>query len=403
MSPYTIDFKRLMQANADAFDAMGNIRQKAVEPGDSDLHKLLETSFSNVVIMAREYIKTYPEQQNNIKNVFSNAYANACYVVDQLQGMKNNGKENSEEYFKLLDDKYEKGLFKLVDSLGTEFEEKKEGIDINAVKTLHELIRYLHQGTIEMTFDARKLKDTSSDLYSFCLNNGTFYFMDLDNQIAAKNKSRGIEREQILCRPVQAILDFYAQNIRTAGSETFYIFLKKDAINAHVKINCHSAEIDAKLNGDTSFVKLRYNEYLNANFLARISYLSNAMKYLGFDVKVASKELKEVEGSTCDVKTNAIVAEKKNVDEKSACGTLTELVRLLASSTDINCSLSNSENKKYSTNDLLKVFFESKYTNLHGDLFHGDETRSEIDKKLKKFPVLQKVVKNRLKELKITK
>ena len=406
MSQYGIDFREFMRANASAFDALGKIRSSAREPGKPDIYSPLEAAVSNIAVMARGYTTMLPKEKGVIRRVFSGAYDNACYVVAQLQAMINAGQQESEEFSRLLSDTYERGLFKLVDSIDPEFD-KKSRLDASTVTTLHELLRYLHQRSIEVTFDASMLEGNTSGLSHLLLNQGEFYFMDLDNQVdctqrqssSQRQEDNCINREQILCRPAQAILDYYAQQIHTAGSEKYYMFLKKDSVNAHVKINCHSAEIDAKLDGDNSYVRIRYNEYLNANFNGRLDYLSQAMRHLGFDVTLAS-EVKS--NTTYSVKTDAIIAGKSNVDEQSAYATLTELVRLLASSTHINCSLGDNQN--YTTDDLLKVFFDGICTNLHEELLASYPTRKDkITSRLRKLPALDEVVKKRLETLGIEK
>jgi len=386
------NFKNILLANAQAFDAMGSLRTRASDTNATaqDLTAIVHDAFSNVAVMAEEYIHVLPKERTSLRNAFSRSYENAIYVIQQIS-VVNGGDCASTPPYGLLQGLFSQNgnddLFRYVEELPKEFE---HDINVSYVTTLHGMIRFLHQRLIELAFDAKQLEN-EYDLARLQVGNGTFHLLDLDNQIVTKN-GKELSKKDILCRPLHAIFDFYEKDIPTAGSEEYYAFLKKNAINAHVSINCHSAEIDAKLQGNCSLLSIRYNEYLNENWRERLQYLRSAMTFLGMTSTI--KNTKGVQTNRT-VRNDSIVA-RKECDETSVYSTITELVRLLASSTHLNCVKFD----QLTVDDALKVFFEGKTTNLYENVFNGMcNIDAEQVARVKDLASIETLVEKRLKKL----
>ena len=182
MGKDTIDFKKLMHANNEAFRNMGLIREELTIKKNSKLVELTHEAFKHTMVMSEEYLKIEPEEKPALRTSTTNAYKNALDIITQATALIKANETETELYEKLMDEKNEQGIFKKIEDIPTEFEEE-ETFTLEPVQTLHGLIRYLHQKAITGTFDAKKLVD-ESELVTFNLNRGTFNFMDLDNQIA---------------------------------------------------------------------------------------------------------------------------------------------------------------------------------------------------------------------------
>jgi len=359
------DLRTVSEANEKAFEAMGNIRPLLLSGKKRTLVDTVNEAFKNVGVLASEFIQCEPSQVELVKEAFSLAYANTLEVIEKaiiLSTLK--GGSRSTEAHQLLDSNASKGLYKLVESLPDQFEGSKPDYKIQHVNTLHGLIRFFHQRLIELSFDPKTLID-NENLVSYSLGKGRFALLDIANQInpAAKERKKKIARSDIYCKPMQAILDFYAQSHESMESEQYHCLLMRDAINLHVKLNQHSAEINAKLDGERSHIRFSYREFLNAAWRDRIDYISEGMRLLGFKILSTQKNL-DTDGST--KKSEAIVAEKKEADEQSVYGSLTELARLLASSTHLNCEFEHL-NGLITYQDALKIFFNGS-TNVYNEM-----------------------------------
>jgi hypothetical protein len=376
-----IDFVRFLEANDNAFKYMGEIREKAISKDREGLVNVTNEAFRQVGVMAVEYLKAKPEEEKLVKQSFSVAYDNATRTILLVGKMLNIANGEIPQYKTLFDEENINGLYHKIEFLPKEFDAGTEDYNLKHVQTLHGMIRYLHQRGLEATFDARALASSDCDTYSehvtkFRMHRGDFKIIDLDNQITQEGKKRisngySLEEKDIINRPMQAILEFYKQGIQTQSIDYYNMFLKRDSMNLHVKLYQHSAEIDTVLKGDKSYIKFRYNEYLNDAWRDRITYIKTGIELLGFDVAEAKRNIV----TDWDHKNEMIRADKTS-DEESIKGTLTELVRLLTSTTHMNCAF-ESINGFIDPEMALKMFFSGD-TDMRSK-FEEIQCRSDVD------------------------
>ena len=363
-----LSFKQLMDANAAAFDAMGDLRKSAlINANTKSLTSIVHNAFSHVATMGDMFIRGFPEEEQSLQTAFSYAYENAIYVAQQLDLLKSYG-ANDAAIEDVLSAETPNGLFQRVEFLPEEFE-TAESPTLAPVTTLHGLIRFLHQRSLDIAFDPKSINPNDEIISEVRVGNSKHYIIDLEDR-GTRGKNF-LTYETVTCKPLRAIMDFYSTGIPIIGRQVYRSFIRKNTLNAHIKINCHSADIKATIDGDNSSLSLRYNEYLNEEWRQRIVYLSKSMEYLGFRVDVANNS---DDITNCSIKTNAIFA-RKTGPEKPIYASLTEMIRLLASSTDINCTFTHA--KYISPQMLMQVFFEGNVTDLSCDIF--DKISYEIN------------------------
>jgi hypothetical protein len=409
--PAKLDYTKVMDANRQAFLAIGGIRT-AIEKNEPSLTGLVQNAFECLGTLASQYIQVRHEERDHVENAYQNAFARALYFSDEYSALQS-GQRQAKEIEALLDPHSPEGLFSAIENVPEDFA-SKEGLDLSKADTAHGLLRYLHQRLIEAAFDARKLKEaynsTSLDnVYNLTIGKGIFHLVDLDGQIDCPPDSSGeISEKDVLNTAIQPIFKYYKKELPTKGrKEEFYIFLRRDAINAHVQINCHSAEIDIILDGDKSSMRFNYNEFLNANWEARTNYFTKGLQLLGLNTTFS----RPYSASYREVRFDQVTANVEQADEESVRAMATELMRLIASSTDINCSWSGGYTENYVTvEDGLKAFFSCKHTNIddwlrkverESDSMHGSMAQRvpPLIKEVRDMPPLEKIARERRKKL----
>lgn len=161
----------------------------------------------------------------------------------------------------------------------------KPSFAIENVKTLHDLVRFLHEKSIDAMFERGKIAEEGGFTYS--VNSVYFNLLDI-NKPESKGKA---DVKSLQCKPLEAIVEAInpIEDGMTARIDTL---LDNDYVNAHFALGCHSADLSAMLSGKGSFVDVKYNETGYPNAPRRQAYLEKVLVALGFKVNSSGRTLK---------------------------------------------------------------------------------------------------------------
>jgi hypothetical protein len=208
-------------------------------------------------------------------------------------------------------------IFSAVEDLSHEFRNPLNyGFSAENINTLHDMIRYLNQKSIDSMFNQ-----------GFPMEHGELHYTGRYDELYLVNLSENVDKR---ASPLQPILEFYSKKPSKVAYETWKILYDKDYINARIDLGCH---LDAVI-GDlpqNNYISLKYKEFFDSK--NRVQYLQNVLEKLGFKTNTTSKD------------TLYLHARIENKSKKELTTTLSEVVRLLASNAllDLGSGLAEDE------------------------------------------------------------
>ncbi len=357
-------FNKIIGQNSEALKSLTSIRDYNSEEKDSVI-KNFSDAMNSIRKMAEYCVKINPSIKINpllkkIKRVENNAFK----PVNSLQTAINLGYEGSEVLKEL-----EQDLFDKVERMTQDMRESSsEKFNIKNAKTPHDLIRYFHQKGLESMFNIKSLKKLHSDKFVEIPmgDNEPIRVIDLEGKLA-KQDLENLDLEKLNYKPLKAILELYnSESFKKPGDEEFKAIVSREKLITMIELGCHYSELEATI-GKQNMIKFVFRDtdfesYENAKY--RSQYVRTVLKKLGFNVNSHKNETK---------------AEWTGKDEKKAYKTLQEVVRLAASTADLD--LSNSHIDEY-PNKAVNAFFKG-VTNMESYLEKCDEAGKKDDKKIK--------------------
>lgn len=226
----------------------------------------------------------------------------------------------------------------------------KKSFNIKNAKTLHDVIRYLHQKGVEEMFSYKNVSTYESSMQHFELPHDAFlHVINLGGK--AFKESIIEEPGKIGLLPLRAIVEFYSgsQSEDKNDSETFYVFAFGDRLLSQFLLGEHYGELEAKIVKEESenFIRFMFKDTAGyKNSKKRTKYTRAVLDRLGFEVKGQG------------IITKALM---KGKNEKKSYTTLKELLRLTASTSDLDLDSSCIEHYPKKAVD---AFFEG-VTNMH--------------------------------------
>lgn len=356
-------FNKIIEQNSEALKALTSIRDYDNEEKDYVIKNFSKT-MNHIRKMAEYCVKINPSIKLNpllkkIKQVENNAFK----PVNSLQTAINMGYEGSEVLKELEED-----LFEKVERMTQDMRDSSsKKFDIKNAKTPHDLIRYFHQKGLESMFSMKSLKKLHSDKFIQIPmgDNQPISVIDLEGKLA-KQDLENLDIEKLKYKPLKAILELYnSKDFQKPGDEEFKAIVSHDKLVTMIELGCHYSELEATI-GKKNMIKFVFRDtdfesYENAKY--RSKYVRTVLTKLEFQVSYHKNETK---------------AEWTGEDEEKAYKTLQEVVRLAASTSDLD--LSESHIDEY-PNKAVNAFFKG-ITDIDSYLEECYQERKKDDKKI---------------------
>ena len=292
-------FEELVEENYKALQHIGNVRENPFEEYTMAMRAIKSMAGCYAEMSGLEE----KAMQAMLKEV-QQVHKKVATVIAQYETAQRYGYAVKEE---VLAEKVER----LSDELQSP---KSKSFSLKNCKTPHDLIRYFHQKGSDVLYHFRKngFQSIRHNGREYCIN-------DVGN---------ALNNGHLLSKPVLAIAAFYKQerSRQREGDETYRIIASAKWARFQVKLGCHRAEIETLLEGEKSFVRVRYTDINSDYARQRKEYVLKVLNRLGFTSASAGKRISAA---------NAIY----KGEEKKTTKRITELVALLASTRDIDiCS-----------------------------------------------------------------
>lgn len=357
-------FNKIIEQNSEALKSLSSIREYEHEEKDYIVKNFSE-AMNSIRKMAEYCVKINPSMKlspllKKIKQVENNAFK----PVNSLQTAINMGYESSEVLKELEED-----LFEKVERLTHDMRDSSsKNFNIKNAKTPHDLIRYFHQKGLESMFNMKSLKKLNYDKFIQIPmgDNNPISIIDLEGKLA-KQDLENLDLEKLNYKPLKAILELYnSKDFKKSGDEEFKAIVSHEKLVTMIELGCHYSELEATIGKENKikfvFRDTDFESYENAKY--RSKYVRTVLAKLGFQVNFHRNETK---------------AEWSGEDEQKAYKTLQEVVRLAASTADLD--LSESHIDKYQ-NKAVNAFFKG-ITNIDSYLEECHDEHKKDDKKIK--------------------
>lgn len=290
-------YSKVERANERALKSMRGLKE-AFEKGDyAETFKFYNLIFRNVYWMGANYRDLGKEVP----------YLRFCSVLNDIEG--NTGDSLQSAFIQRgFGNNPEIDLFSLVENLG--YDERNAGYDnFSSCSTFHDLIRCLHCSSLNALFSG---KDLTEKTETFNFDTGSFSVL----RTKEANSNSDI---------LESFLSLYKKGVEKKGSEAYRIVMTKKRLVSRVKLGCHLSYLDINLDGHQGdlfvrFVNTSEKQYKYANF--RAEYVRKLFEKMGF-------------GDIYDLGTS-ILATKSGVERKEIPRGVNELVRLFASTRDLD-------------------------------------------------------------------
>jgi len=357
-------FNKIIEQNSEALKSLSSIREYENEEKDY-LIKNFSQAMKHIKKMAEYCTKLNPSIKLNpllkkIKQIEDNAFK----PVNSLQTAINMGYQESEVLKELEED-----LFEKVERLTKDMRDSSsEKFELKNTKTPHDLIRYFHQKGLESMFNMKSLKKLHHDKFIQIPmgDNQPISVIDLEGKLA-KQDLENLDLEKLTYKPLKAILELYnSKDFQKSGDEEFKAIVSNEKLVTMIELGCHYSELEATIGRENKikfvFRDTDFESYENAKY--RSKYVRTVLTKLGFQVNSHRNETK---------------AEWNGEDEQKAYKTLQEVVRLAASTADLD--LGESHIDKYQ-NKAVNAFFKG-ITDIGSYLEECYDENKKDDKKIK--------------------
>jgi hypothetical protein len=208
--------------------------------------------------------------------------------------------------------------------------------DVEYCETLHDLIRFLHEGVVQSIFSGENISDEPVKMNYV---GGTFNVLRSDD-----GKNQDI---------LDAITELYKHSVDKEGGEDYKVLLTENDLFVRINLGAHFSFFDVRMNDDNASINLKFVntlevDYDNAPY--REKYVMRVLKKLGYkDFRVDRPEVR---------------AKVREIDRNNLPGLLKETVRMFASTTDLD--LADSYIKEHLTK-AVNLFFGGT-TNIYSRL-----------------------------------
>ncbi|MDI6737977.1 MAG: hypothetical protein QME12_05700 [Nanoarchaeota archaeon] len=334
-------FESLIEEN---FRALGSltVMRTELEKGQPILTHCIN-AFNSIRNMAGHYMAMNPHANFNditeqLRYVWNESTTPAVRPVDMA--IRFGYRQMAEQKSKTLAKKVESLSRKLEYPKGTHFE-------LAYCRTLHDLIRYFHQMGLDTIFAYNGPGLASINDYKVSYTIGDRGGIFNKNAKARIAKGGKVTKEDVNSKPLLAIMDFYdPQRIREkAGCEHYRAIGGADRVKVHCDLGCHSAEIDARIRQDGSFIHLRFYDTssdLYPNAVYRTEYVKKVLERAGFIIRGDGRL------------TEAVMKGRSEADTYEA---LTKVAALIASTKDLDLRCSPLKGR---VDDAVELFFGGK-------------------------------------------
>lgn len=197
------------------------------------------------------------------------------------------------------------------------------------VQTPHELVRYLHQKTIQAMLELNLENGANLEGHKrreINFDKARFFITDIGGAF----KSAGDVYDSTECTPLRAILDFYRdpKSRKKEGHEIYSGIATRESLNASTDMGCHNADVKARITADGSgSIKFKYRDTTGYDCSKeRAEIFKRIAQRLGYSI---TKKEHIVEGSFSSnepgqaykllTETARLFASVKNVDNMHGC------------------------------------------------------------------------------------
>lgn len=344
-------FQKLLDANHKAMDSLFNIRESALKSDKGGVMKAYVETLDNIKNMADVYCKMKEGGGDDITKKISEVEHSTIGVITRLEMLLNFEYDKSS----LVDFSLKELADKVENLTGLMQDPANEQFSVSNIKTVHDLIRYLHQEAIEAMFSIKKegFKEDAVIRYNF-FNKRTIEINYLDLGGGIDNKSGESDIGLIKCKPFKELLkgipQKIEQNLRNVYDKTMWVFFSENFLDLNITMGTHIANITALVDDrGANYIKFMFKEWCtDGRKQARMGYLSQILKKLGFKVNFQS--------SSIDAKIEGVTAEKSGV-------VLQNFGRLLVTTDNLDWALVNpkQEENKEVLEKAVQRFMEGNY------------------------------------------
>ncbi len=372
---YVGHFYDVLQRNEDALNHLSNIRIKfsaySAEPWKGKVGKITK-EYDQCIGAIQGMLDSYKLLVNALslylswkdKNLHKTIRRADKMGIENVLGLEAiiDGARPKEETFGFLEKLYETTEKLNVATQGSKIKGK--------VITLHDCIRYLHQRSINMLFEA--VKNSTTKIYHKKFKNiAEIEAIDVEKNASKQGLMKYFAYQQknykkIKNLALRGLLESYASLTKDpeidCSEQEVKILVKDDSFLSQIKLGCHYAKLETQINDADPFILLTYRDTDYEFSQNRLVYAKLVLWKLGYIVEVKDKII------------NASLHHKS---KKQTYGTLKETMRLLVSTSDLDM-----------TEEINNREYEAVYRFLHGEtnIKSALGTKKKIkSKKCKKF------------------